>query len=102
MTNDNNHFTNCSSRDCNVTSKALAPESDCPHCENGKRVRDPQVPSLLVKSMDGETVQIVPVTAPFSTIKGVERYEHIMMGMMQNMDRDNFYVDDSEFNDVRT
>ena len=93
-----NHFTNCTNPDCGVESRDLPVGSDCPHCKGGHRLRDPEVPSLIVRSMDGETVQIVPVTIPYSTIRGVERYEHIMTGMLRQMDRDNFYIDDQEFN----
>lgn len=98
------HFTNCTNPECGVESRALKPGSRCPHClksdggKGGKRQRDPKVPSLVVREMKSqEIVSIVPVTSPYITIMGVERYEHIMAGMIRNMDMERFLIDDSEF-----
>lgn len=92
------HFTNCTNSECGIESKKLEVDADCPHCNEGKRQRDPQVPSLIVKRQENdEVVSITPVTNPYATRRGVEKYENIMMGMMRNMDMDRFYIDDSEF-----
>lgn len=91
------HYTNCTNPECGCTSTAVEEGTKCQFCHSGKRERDPLVPSLLIKAMDGETVQVIPVHNPRGTVRGVYRYEHIMKGIIRNMDTDNFYIDDSEF-----
>ena len=56
------------------------------------------MPKLYVKELStGNVVREIEVTNPYSTIRGELRYEVVMMGLIRNMDTDNFYVDDSEF-----
>ena len=51
------------------------------------------MPNLYVKNMEGETVKTIPVTG------GSRKAEKVLRGLLINMDRDRFYVDDSEFDD---
>lgn len=91
------HHTNCTNPECGIESERLKVGSRCPHCQKGKRQRDLKVPSLLVKRFDTrEIVSIIPVSNPYSTQRGTDRYEVVMRGMLRQMDTDRFFIDDSE------
>lgn len=52
---------------------------------------------LHVRRFDtDEIVHTVEVENPHSTRMGTPKYEHVMMGLLRNMDTRRFYVDDSE------
>ncbi len=48
-----------------------------------------------------EEVSRVKVSHPFSSIRGQEKYEIIMMGMLRNMNTDEFFIDDTEIDKER-
>lgn len=59
------------------------------------------MPDLVVRRLySKEEVHRVTVSNPFSTIRGQERYEIVMMGMSRNLG-DGFYIDDSEIDKAR-
>ena len=51
--------------------------------------------AIVVRDMAGNEVKRIPVSNP--TIRKVDR---IVSGLLINMDVDNYYVDDSEFDDL--
>lgn len=92
------HRTICTNPECESRSNTLDVGSRCPNCRRGKRVRDPKVPSLLVRRFDTrEIVNIVPVSSPYATTRGTYNYEVVMRGMLRQMDTERFLIDDSEF-----
>lgn len=59
------------------------------------------MPDLIVRRLKtGEEVSRVPVSHPFASIRGQEKYEIVMMGMLRNMS-DEFYIDDTEIDKAR-
>jgi len=58
------------------------------------------MPDLIVRKTNGDEVSRVAVSNPFSTIRGQEKYEVVMMGMLRNMG-DGYYIDDSEIDASR-
>ncbi len=59
------------------------------------------MPDLIVRKLKtGEEISRVPVSNPFGTVRGQEKYEVVMMGMLRNMS-DEFYIDDTEMDTYR-
>ncbi len=59
------------------------------------------MPDLIVRKLKtGEEISRVSVLNPFGTIRGQEKYEVVMMGMLRNMS-DEFYIDDTEIDTYR-
>jgi len=59
------------------------------------------MPDLIVRRLaTDEEVDRIPISNPFSTIRGQEKYEVVMMGMLRKMSED-FYIDDSEIDNER-
>jgi hypothetical protein len=55
---------------------------------------------LIIRELNSDNeVGRVPVENPFSTIRGQDKYEIVMTGILRNMS-DDYYIDDSEF-DIR-
>jgi hypothetical protein len=60
------------------------------------------MPDLIVRDLKTrKEVSRVTVTHPFSTIRGQEKYEVVMMGMLRNMNTEDYYIDDSEIDKAR-
>lgn len=59
------------------------------------------MPDLIVRRLKtGEEISRVSVSHPFASIRGQEKYEVVMMGMLRNMS-DEFYIDDTEIDKAR-
>ena len=95
------HYTKCTNDDCREDGEGVEPGSKCKYCREGKRERDPDVKSLLVKKFDDdEIVSVIPVKCPEGSVRGERRLEVVMTGLMRKMDLERFYIDDSEFDEI--
>jgi hypothetical protein len=57
---------------------------------------------LIVRSFKTrEEVSRITVTNPFITIRGQEKYQVVMLGMLRNMNTEDFFIDDSEIDEAR-
>ena len=52
------------------------------------------MPDLVIRRMDGTEVHRVPVSNPTES-----KVERVMLGLLRNMNTDEFFVDESEFDD---